>query len=282
MKTQTSMKTHLIFLLLVGIANSVFAQVSISGKVLDATTKSPVPYVSIGVKELAKGTVSDDLGQYELKEVAANAVLTFSSIGYQPRDILAEELAMDGVVELVKKHYELDMVEVQATRFSGEEKIFGLKNKKRGPSIGFGNPQLGSAIGSLIRLDRPTYIKSANFVLNHAKGDSLLFRVNIHAMENGKVGDNLLTENVLIKEKQRKGTITVDLTDYNLILDTDVLLSVEWIKDFDELGSKGVTFDLKRGKKSKGVYLKLYSTGSFRTLPYQRKYAPCFYFVGKQ
>ncbi len=276
------MRINIVLTLLICVVHSAFGQVTITGKVIDSASKEPVPYVSIGIKELSKGTVSDGEGKFELNRMAEEAIIIFSSIGYESLEIQFQDLVVEGTVELTKKNYELGLVEVQATRFDGEEKIFGLKNKKRGPSIGFGNPQLGTAIGSLIRLDKPTYIKSANFVLNHAKGDSLLFRVNIYSFENDEIGDNLLTENVLIREKQRKGTITVDLTDYNLVLDSDVVLSVEWIKDFDELGSKGVTFDLKKGKKSKGVYLRLYSTGAFSKLPYQKRYSPCFFFIGKQ
>lgn len=276
------MKVSIILTLLFCVVHTTFAQVSITGKVIDSASKEPVPYVSIGIKELSKGTVSDGAGKFELNRMAEEAIIIFSSIGYESLEVQSKDLGLEATVELTKKNYDLGLVEVQASRFDGEERIFGLKNEKRGPSIGFGNPQLGTSIGSLIRLDKPTYIKSANFVLNHAKGDSLLFRVNIFSFENDEIGENLLTENVLIREKQRKGTITVDLTDYNLVLESDVILAVEWLKDFDELGSKGVTFDLKKGKKSKGVYLKLFSTGTFSKFPYKKKYGPCFYFVGKQ
>lgn len=118
--------------------------------------------------------------------------------------------------------------------------------------------------------------------MNHAKGNSLLFRINIYQFKDGIIGENLVTQNILIKEKQRKRVISIDLEAYNLILDLDVLLALEWIRDFDEMGNKAITFDTKKGRKQAGVYVKYSSVRSFELMPHQMKLKPCFYFIAKQ
>ena len=276
------MKTSFLSLLLLIFGNALFAQINVSGFLLDATTKAPVPYVNIGVTNETLGTVSDDDGHFVLKNIPTEKVLTFSSIGYQSLELKVSAMTEGQSIELTPVEYKIEEVEVKATRFNGAEKQFGLKNKTRGPSIAYGNPQLGTEMGALIAIDKPTYIKSANFVLNHAKGDSLLMRLKIYDYQEGIIGENILTENILIQEKQRKGLFTIDMTPYHLILQGDVLFALEWIRNFDEQGNKGITFDVKKGKKLKGVYLRSNSQSAFFKMPFKSRWTPCFFFIGKQ
>ena len=71
-------------LMLVGClcALSTYAQVSVSGQVLDASDNSPMPGVSVIVRGTTTGTVTDMDGNFALK-AAESDVLDFSFIGYQ-------------------------------------------------------------------------------------------------------------------------------------------------------------------------------------------------------
>lgn len=276
------MKTVKIIFALVFLLGQLNAQTIIEGTVVDAESKAPISYVNIGIVDQAKGTVSDHQGNFMLNLTSGNETLSFSSIGYEPTKVLVSELKDSKIIALAPKKYELETVEITAQGFGQEEVIIGVRNETRGKSIALGSPQLGAEIGAVLGIKKTTFVKSANFVLNHAKGDSLLFRINIYDFSDGKVGENLLKENILIQEKQRKGTITVDLEPYEIILKSNVLLTLEWLRDFDELGSKGVTFDTKKSKKERGIYMRGYSNGELKALPLQRKYKTCFYLVGKQ
>lgn len=261
--------------------NLLFAQISVSGTIHDAQTKQPIPYVNIGVKNTAMGTVSDDKGNFQLAISALEATITCSAIGYETLDITGSELRKQRQINLIPKDYDLKAVEIVASTLEGKERRYGVKNKNRGLSIGFGSRNLGTEIGALIPINKPTFIKNANFVINHAKGDSLLFRVNIYDYQKEQIGENILKENVLIATKQRKGTITVDLTPLNLILENDVLLTLEWIKDDNGQGNTGITFDTKKSRKAKGVYVKNTSVGDFTFMQYvNSKLKPCFYLMG--
>ena len=263
--------------------NFAFAQIVIEGTILDATTKIPIPYVNIGVLNSSTGTVSNSQGVFQLQLKSIDHQIAFSSIGYERFEINAKDLEQNNTIELVKKDYLIEEIKIEATKFAGEEKRFGVKNKTRGGSISFAGKMLGTEIGTPIKIDRPTYIKSANFVLNHADGDSMSFRVNIYEFKDGKVGENLLKENILIKDKQRRGIITVDMTPYDLILDSNVLLSLEWIENNGEQGNEGITFDTKKSKKPRGIYYRKASLKQFTKIPLvKRRFNTCFYFIGKQ
>ena len=273
---------YYLFMLLLTFIGSGYAQTKISGQVIDAESKTGIPYVNIGITTKAIGTVSDAEGNYILEGVELEDTISISSIGYKTIKHTAKGISEMGWIELEAKDYDLNVVEVKATRFDGDDKIFGVRNKTRGLSIGFGNAQLGTEIGSPIKIDKTTYIKNVNFVLNHAKGDSLLLRVNIYDFKDGVIGENVLAENILIQEEQRKGTFSIDLSNQNIVLQSDVLLSLEWIRDFDKLGNKGITFDTKKAKKPRGIYIKPSSNAPFKLITVNQSKNVCFYFVGKE
>lgn len=269
-------------ILLTLLSLSLNAQPIVKGIVLDQSDHSPIPFVNIGVKENARGTVSNGSGAYELKLKSLEDKVVFSSIGYEEVTFLGKELSQLKEVKLVPKDYNIEQIEVDATRFSDEEKIFGVRNETRGMSVGFGSQQLGAEIGAFIDFKKETLIKSVNFVLNHAKGDSMLFRVNIYTYIDGKVGEKLLKENLFLSAKQRKGTHSLDMSNYNLIIDHPVLLTLEWVYDDNGAGNMGLTFDTKKTKKMKGIQLRYSSLGDIKALPLKKKHKPCFYFIGKE
>ncbi len=264
--------------------SAIFSQDTVlNGRIIDKETQKYIDYVNIGIQNIPRGTVSNENGLFQLRANSSKDSIIFSSIGYKTQIIAASYLTKDSIIELTPINYSMPLIEVKAERFGLEDKILGTKNETRGPSVGFGSQQLGAAIGALINIDKKTYIKSANFVLNHASGDSILFRMNIYQFKKGKVGQTILTENIYIIAQQKRGILEVDLRPYNLILDNPVLLALEWIKDDDGKGNIGITFDSKKSKKEwGGFYLKHTSIGNFYKNKYKPRYKPCFYFVGKQ
>lgn len=278
------MRTYFtIFIALLSL-HSIICQYNISGYVLESNSKAPIPYVNIGSITSGNGTVSNAKGYFEMTCESENEKIIFSSIGYEVYEVSADTIAGSDIL-LQPIDYKIQEVKITNTAFDTEVTLGARNEKGRGKSVSFGNPQLGTELGALIAVSKETYIKSANFVLNHAKGDSLLLRINIRHYENGTIGENVLTENVLVEDKQRKGTYTVDLTPYDIVLDSDVLLSVEWLRNFDDMGNEHVSFDTKkvrRPKHMRGVYVKNSSVSSFIKLPVIGKLKPCMYFEGKQ
>ena len=61
------------------------AQVTLSGTLLDAERKQPLPYVNIGIKARNIGTTSRTDGSFSIRIPAENGqdTLTFSLVGYE-------------------------------------------------------------------------------------------------------------------------------------------------------------------------------------------------------
>jgi len=273
------------FLLLLGYG-PLFGQSTIvwKGRVLDAQSRQPLPYVNIGIEGGMEGTVSEQSGQFQLSLKNQSARVRFSTIGYQALTIDLINQSMDSVITLEPEAYLLNAVEIVRSRFNGSLVTYGLRNgPERGHSVGFGSSQLGTEFGALIPIPDSTWITSAHFELNHAKGDSMHFRINMYAYDTNSetIGPNLLKNQILISRPQKPGTLSVDLREYNLLFSGPVLLTLEWIRDDGAGGNQGLTFDVGKDKNLPGTFWRMTSQSPLTQLDVKKRYKPCFYLQGK-
>lgn len=262
--------------------NPIKAQSFIEAKVLNSITSEPVPYVNIGIIELRKGTVSSFEGDFKLAYNSVSDSVTFSSIGYKARRISINDLKKIPNVYLEPQIIVGEEIRVEAESL-GKLKVFGHKLKNKGGSIGYGSTELGTEMGALIKFENRTLIESAHFTVNFTGSDSMRYRLNLYKVENGEVGENYLKENVLILGAQEKGTFSIDLDEYDVVVEGEVMLSLEYIEAINEAGKSGMMFRGKqvRGKRKANLYMKHTSLS-----PYEKVdmiyYQIGFYMMGRE
>lgn len=232
------MKCFLFFMLLLCNCSFTFAQSTFKGVVTDEESNQPVPYVGIGIINKANGTVSNIAGEFKIDldaRVTNDDTLKFSSIGFESKAFLVGELKnkfKDGSlsISLKKSVNQLKQVIVYSKR--GNEKILGYETTSKLLGVGFSANEMGSQGGVRIPIKHQnTNIESLSFFIIQNTFEQLTFRVNIYEMNDGKPGNNILNENVIVKigDKQ-SGKITVDLTAYNITVNQDVLITLEWLE----------------------------------------------------
>ncbi|HEY2581835.1 MAG TPA: carboxypeptidase-like regulatory domain-containing protein [Mucilaginibacter sp.] len=216
----------------------IFAQNSFKGIVTDADSGKAIPYVSIGIVNKVDGTVSNADGEFKINlniKVSDDDTLKFSSIGYQSKAFLLGDLKkkykdLPLNVSLKKAVNQLKQVVINSKR--ANEKILGYPTTSKLLGLGFGTNSIGSQAGVRIPIKHEnTNIENLSFFIIQNSFEQLTFRVNIYEMNNGKPGNNILNENVIVKVGNKQtGKITFDLTPYNIYTDKDVLVSMEWIE----------------------------------------------------
>ncbi len=128
------MKSFLTFLCLVGTLTCALAQggTSLTGKIVDKTTGTAIPYASVSVKNQGKivtGALTSDDGTFEIKNVPAAAVtLEIQFMGYKTRTLPADLTASGknhsiGTVAIEEDAIKLNDVTVIAERSTIEQKI---------------------------------------------------------------------------------------------------------------------------------------------------------------
>ena len=238
----------LIWILLPCIAS---AQNDYKGRVLDAITNAPIPYVNIGIVDKGIGTVSDEEGLFHLPlnipDLSPDEKILFSSLGYQSIEVFVRD------IELVYNEYPVIQLkpeivalnEVVVTNVKGEfvDESIGYKNK--GETI-FGywkdNVALGGQLATRIRVRKGLRkLHELGFEIWSSTSDSVLVRINVYDLNGkGMPGNNLNTsnENILYTIKKGQQFADVDLRPFSVFVKDDFIVSLELLKVYggQELG----------------------------------------------
>ncbi len=242
---------------------------NISGKIIDAKTKAPIPYVNIGILNGTTGTVTDKKGAFmlEIKDQSVNDTLRISMIGYKPVELLIKDIKPKKQFLSIKLEEEISKLnEVVVTAKVIKKKVLGNKTKSKFLNAGFSYDQLGAEMGIKINIRKtPTFVDAFNFNISQNRlSTRSIFRLNFYSIKNRKPFENILNENILaaIKPKQT-GLITVDLKPYDIVLNDDVIVTLEWV-DNDGENKKHEAIFFSLGLMANGTLHKESSQAKFR------------------
>ncbi|MEM1002595.1 MAG: carboxypeptidase-like regulatory domain-containing protein [Bacteroidota bacterium] len=234
--------TTLFFLLFSLISFGQF-QLTVDASVLDRSTKQHIPHVSIGIADKGIGTVSDAEGNFVLilnqDEVNENDRIEFSATGYNSRKI---KLSVFLKYLFHSNKIFLDPEAIEPMVASNEVETFADRFERYNGQVIGSSPQgyqwkaetsLGSEIASLVKISsNNTKLDKLQFYINKNNLDSLLVRVNVYDYKRGYIGKNLLSSDVLHTISSEKGKQSIDLSEHNLVVNNDVLTSIELIETY--------------------------------------------------
>ena len=96
-------------------SEALFAQShTLSGRITDERNRQPLAFVNVVVNEGQQGVISDIDGKYEITSNEPIVKVKFSSIGYEPKEILLQANQKKCNVALTSKTFELGEVTVEA------------------------------------------------------------------------------------------------------------------------------------------------------------------------
>jgi len=211
----------------------------ISGKVLDAANGEPLPYVNIGVLNNNIGTVSDAYGNYYLELQSKNLLdtLRFSMIGFGTKDLVVKDYLEQEKEEMVilMEEKSMQLAGVTLTRKKNQKykrKILGNKTESKALVGGFTSNDLGNEIGFICRIRKsPTFVEAFNISIAKNTYGLVRFRLNFYNLIEGMPHENLLEEMIVVETDIESGKVHVDLQSYDIVMEDDFLVSIEWIED---------------------------------------------------
>lgn len=228
--------------ILISVSIAAFCQSDLNGTINDASNNKPLAYVNIGIKNRDIGTVSDADGKFSISLVENydQDSVTISSIGYQVQLIKVSEFRENAIISL--EPIDVLLPEISISNKVGKKEILGNNTQSKTVKLGFTSNLLGNEIGVKLKIKRPTTLKEFNVFIIENEYDKLQFRLNVYKMKNGKPDRIILNENILVPTEIKEGLLTVDLVPFNIVVDEDVVVGLEWIED---LGNKGLYFSGK-------------------------------------
>jgi hypothetical protein len=228
---------NVLMLICLGFTSSL-AQTIIKGTVTEQDVTKPIQFASIGIVNKPIGTVANADGVFEVtlsQDITDRDTIRFSSIGYINHDFLVSDLrklsdAGSLKINLKKLVTELNTVSINAKH--AQVKMLGYPTNSKLFGLVFGGNGYGAEGGIKLTIKHAnTNIESLSLMVIQNSFNHLGFRVNIYEMQNGQPGKNILTQNIFFNiENKQIGKITFDLTPYNIYLNTDALLALEWIE----------------------------------------------------
>jgi len=231
------MKSTIILLGL--IACTLNAQTAISGIIKSTDSEEALAYANIGILGQGVGTVSNENGLFKLQinEKHYQDSLKISIIGYKSRTFLVQdfvtEIERESIIYLAEKVMELN--EVVVTNRKLKNRTLGNRTTSKIISDGFDSDQLGNEAGLVIKIKRsPTYVQSFHASIAKNEHEKLKFRLNFYNLKDGLPHENILKENIIVTSTIKSGMLSVDLKKYDIIMEEDFFVSIEWIEDFGD------------------------------------------------
>lgn len=216
----------IIFLLF--ISSGVIAQ--LKGKIINAETREPIPYVNIWVQGMDKGTTSSENGDFVLDVNAQGKNLVFTAIGFETKIMDATE-QMESVA-LHPKFTELDEVIVSASKENKENIVGKFKRSKISRFFAASNqPKIWARYFPYRpECNETSFLKSIKvFTISH-DGDS---KINIRfysVKEDGSPDEFLYGENVIATPKKGNKITEVNLSDLNISFpEAGLFVAFEWL-----------------------------------------------------
>ena len=212
-------------------------QVDLVGQVIDAAIEEPLPYVNIGLVNQNIGTVTDEAGYFELEVPGngfADATLRFSMIGFEPQDFTLQEYRDQKIltIPLNEKATALEEVVLTTKKNKYQTKILGNKTTSQLIYAAFTTNKLGNEMGFLVRgRKNPMILKKFNVSLVENDYGPIRFRLNFYDLKDGLPNETLLNENIIVETDIQSGIVSKDLTPYEIVIDQDFFVAIEWIED---------------------------------------------------
>lgn len=227
------MRRIFLFILILLVQISASGQI-ISGKLTDKNQKS-LPYVNIGVVGLNKGTISSFNGMYRINisGVDNDKILRFSSVGFESVEFKIGELKSKQIeslnVTLKKRIFEIEEVVVKPDN----EKPLFIGSKKAGKMAWVWSEAInGAEIGTLFRNDKTIFLDKFHFHIRKNYCDSILYRIKIYDAENEYPTEIINTKDIKFVSKTKKGWDTIDISVYNITIDTDFIITLETLESW--------------------------------------------------
>ena len=235
------MKNQALILLLITFFNAFPQDIIISGIVKDSLG-NPLQYVNVGILNKPIGTVSNYKGDFSLiiDESILLDTLKISRLGYKSEIVILNESKNIFEITLFEKTEALEEVLLSSKKLKQYEKGKDKENTKLQVLFSntyLKNSNLGTEIGRKFKLGdkNPSVLKSFKFYIKENDYTFSKFRINIHSLKKGLPSKRLHNEEIFTSiQNSYTGWVTINLEPYDVIVQQDIVISIEWIEKSDD------------------------------------------------
>jgi hypothetical protein len=231
----------------------IFSIAQVVGKVYDAQTGEPLPYVNIVVKGKDIGATTNLDGEFSIHKPVGNASLIITSIGYEDAEVVTGNSLLS--IRLFPKTYQLNEVVVLPRKSKVSFHINPLKGKKTTHYVACGESpwRVAQRFDYLTDYSATPFIKSLGILVRSEKISSIFSLRLVEVCDDGLPGNDLLSESIVTKTRLGKRIVTVDLSDRHIVFpEKGLFVMLEWL--MVDANKFSITYTMHgEKKKRKGV-----------------------------
>ena len=243
-------------------------KIDLQGKILEQETNQALGYVSIGILNKSVGTISDSSGNYHLTVSNENLsdTIQISIVGYVTKKFSVTDFIQltDKNIRLLRKYALLPDVVVSDKKFLSE--IIGRQEANKFLQVELHNPKapeltIGSEMGMKMKNKKMgALLKDLNWYISANNFNSIKFRVNVYSIKND-LPDTLLSNREIfgVLDNHKTGWIKFDLEPYNIKVNGDFIITIQWVDSKIDKKEKPVTLIPVSLTFSKNCYYRIAS-----------------------
>jgi hypothetical protein len=250
----------------------------LKGLIMEEGSNIPLMYVNIGILNKPIGTVSDTLGNYNLTINQENLTdtLQISSVGFATKKIAVNTLvqASNKTIRLTKKITVLQ--EVVVSNKKGISETVGRESDGKFIQVSLHNKTtvdetIGSELGIKVKVKKGgATLKDFNWYMSANNFNSIKFRVNIYALKNNMPDTLISNKEVFITvENFKTGWTKIDLTPYNIAVNNDFVITMQWIESKMDKKENPVTIIPVGLSFSKNCYARIASQDKWKRVGFK-------------
>jgi CarboxypepD_reg-like domain len=208
------------------------------GRVLSSETKAGIGFVNVGIIGKNIGTVTDVNGDFSLTidNNYNNDSIRFSMIGYESKSFLVSNFKENPITTIYLNSRSYALQEVKVIYHKPKEIRLGYPVTSDELRSGFAFNDLGSELGVKIHLKGLVKLTDINLNVAICTYDSVTYRLNIYQVVNKTEYKNILTKPIYISftKDEINNALTFNLSKYSIIIEGDVLVTLELYKNLGE------------------------------------------------
>lgn len=232
------MNKKAVLTLLVILTPAIILSQPYSGRIILNGTDIGIGFANIGIVGKNIGTVSDIDGNFSinLEDDYDNDTLKISMIGCESKWLLVNDFKKSSTkkVYLFPRFYNL--TEVKVTYHKYKKLRLGNPVTTHDLKSGFADNELGSELGVKVHVRKQVVLEDINLNVGTCTFDTVTYRMNIYRIINKTLYENILIEPIYISFSNDKiqNTIVYNLRKYSIMVEGDILITLELYKDLGE------------------------------------------------
>jgi hypothetical protein len=235
----------------------------VTGYIYEAANTTPLQYANIGVLGKNQGTVSDANGRFRLRitNVSPQDMVAISYVGYQTLYVSVtqlKEISSTGPVILEPADIQMETILVTSSQRRKTQR-FGSRGVN---PIAFGIVQsadLTDIAECAQRMHFPEHgarAQSFNIYLREVHTDTVTFRLNFYKYDGEPLPERAFNSELLFRRHVDRGWLRLDLSEFDIWLRGDILATIEFLPEPDQLDSVSFYYGGVVRRKNGGISYK--------------------------